>query len=260
MTEFPDVRRGSQFGDTSARKWQNLMREVSAIAGMQVSDDFEFVKVGEVMRLSLAPTVRQRQPKPRTVVLVEPFDPTSMVLTLREVRYRHTPPTDPGDIRYSWHEIKFQAFPAPGTTPADYASFLWTELEGDFLKEPQTDATTFLRARYTNDLWIVEMPTQDTYRHCVFRRVGNRVGNGPLYYIIVSWMTLVVPEPPDWPHLFIDGATEPIIYRLGQDPNDVPSTRFTQAVGRYEPDLETLNQTQHWAFRRNTREPWSTTG
>lgn len=173
MPEFPDIRSGSQFGDTASRAWQNLMREVRAVAGMQVGDGLDFTKVGEVMQLALAPSILQRQPATRTVVLVEPVDPASMVLTVREVRYRETPPADPANITYTWHEDVFQAFPEIGAQPSDYEDFLWDTTieipveEGEplvVLDEPQVGLATFLTARYKLDAWVLELPGGESIR------------------------------------------------------------------------------------------------
>lgn len=165
MPEYPDIRAGTQLGDTAARQWQNAWRDLKAVSGMQVGDGLRYEKTGEVISLTLVPGTTQRQPKSRTVVLVEPFDKASMVLTVREVRYRKTPPTDPTNIQYTWHEDVFQAFPEPGTEPAEYEPFLWTEqvevgtpgAPRMATKEPQVSDTVFLRARYENDLWIVDL-------------------------------------------------------------------------------------------------------
>lgn len=159
MPDFPDIRRSSQWGDTAARQWQNLMHEVTAVAGMQVGDGLVYEKVGEVMRLTLASEVRQRQPKTRTVVLVKPVDLASMVLTVREVRYRNTPPTlpvenpEPEQVQYTWHEDVFQAFPEYGYRPADYEPFFW-----DMVQDGVPDLrSVFFKARFERDVWIVDM-------------------------------------------------------------------------------------------------------
>lgn len=85
--------------------------------------------------------------------------------------------------------------------------------------------------------------------HCVFREVGRAYGPIPLYYMNISWMNYIIPDPPDWPHFVIEETVYEIPYRPGVRPPAIPSTRFTQAVGRYEPaDIDVMNATYHRAW------------
>ena len=198
MPDYPDIRAGTQFGRTAARQWQNAWRDLSAVAGMQVGDGLEYVKVGEVMRLSLVPTTEQRQPKSRTVVLVEPFSRESMVLSVREVRYRDNPPTGPTNIRYTWHEDVFQAFPEPGTEPFEYEPFLWTERVDVgtpetprlVLKEPQLSETVFLRARWENGLWILDLSGSIKPEKLAIAHAFGDEGNSGSQFLVIHEVVL----------------------------------------------------------------------
>lgn len=166
MTDFPDIRRGTQLSDTAARQWQNLMGAVHAVAGMQVGEGLEYTKAGEVMHLGLMPEIVQRRPATRIVVVVKRIDPfvPSMVLSVREVRYRDTPPKLPvepinpdnpqtDELQYTWHEDVFPAFPDYGYRPIDYDPYYW-DMEQDGVPDA---SAVFFKARFEHDIWIVDL-------------------------------------------------------------------------------------------------------
>lgn len=166
MSEYPDIQRGTQFGQVPARQWQKAFIDLRRVVGMTAGPGLILDKGFTNYRITRTqPTPATQPAQPRTVVLVEPFDKTSMVLNVREARYQEAPPSDATDILYTWHNDAFQAFPEPGTEPFEYEPFLWTEqikvTEGDesriVLKVPQVAETIFLRARYEHGLWIIDL-------------------------------------------------------------------------------------------------------
>lgn len=208
MGDYPDIRRGSQMGDTSARQWQNLMRDIRALAGLQVGDGLEYTKIGEVMQLSLVPEILQWQPMTRTVVLVEPVDLTSMVLSVREVRYRNIPPTvlvepvDPDnpaadEMQYTWHEAVFPAFPEYGYKPIDYEPYFW-DIEQDGVPD---ERAVFFKARFERDLWILDTGAVRANKLIVVRAFGNDAEGAPSEtskFLLVQEVRLKYDESHKW--------------------------------------------------------------
>ena len=90
------------------------------------------------------------------VVLVEapslpdpPEDEGSSILKIRKVKYEGAPPMPPN---YAWDGEAFDAYPAFGLKAGDFVGVEW--LGG----VPDVDKTTFLKARFVNAAWLVELP------------------------------------------------------------------------------------------------------
>lgn len=157
--DFPDLRQGLSWPDTSAHQWRNLIDAVRAMNSLEVGHGLRLVKTADSWQLNLD-VGKQVIPQTfrKAVVLVE-VPPEGSArdrpwLLVQEVEYataaRTVEPPDDRDHPYRWRGVPFQAYPQIGRGPDEYFDALWDE------PGPPTLGATFLTATFDGAAWILD--------------------------------------------------------------------------------------------------------
>lgn len=174
--DFPDLRQGLPWSETSAHQWRNVVDAVRAMSALEVGHGLQLAKAADSWQLNLAagkPATPQTFRKAVVLVEVPPdggADRDRPWLLVREVEYataaRTVEPPDDPDHPYRWRGVPFQAYPQIGHRPAEYFDALW-----DDAGPPTLDAT-FLAATFDGRAWILELMGTPSAVVAQFRFVG----------------------------------------------------------------------------------------
>lgn len=134
MSDYPDIRKGTEWEQTSARQWQNLIADVerSARSDPGVAALFEIWK-------------RRR----RRVAIVEEVAPDAKSLTVRGIKYAAPLPIE-GE--YEWDGPTLEAYPDIGHRMSEFEPLWWPDGVPNL-------STPVLDAHYTHGQWLVSFPT-----------------------------------------------------------------------------------------------------
>lgn len=162
MANYPDIRTGTRFGDTSARQWQAAFHSLEGVVGMTAGPGLNIIRSGDAIEVRLDPQLERLLLPSVTVVVTEKPVEGDKALTVRRVIYG---PSVPVAGEYQWaDETTFVVFPEVGSVPADFADLVWapTNEQDEPITPlpPPTLAAQFLRARRRGEFWFVEKAPQ----------------------------------------------------------------------------------------------------
>lgn len=149
MTDLPDIQPGTQWSETFAREWQQVMNVIRQIDGLTVAPPLTKGQAGTGLHIGFNPQAGFTSILRSRVALVSTIGQEATSLEIRRVRYATNPPTV-GE--YEWADQPTVAYPEVGFSLEDFAAFLWTE-------ESPTPSTPFLDA-WWDGYWFVSLPSQ----------------------------------------------------------------------------------------------------
>lgn len=128
MSDLPEIERGTQWGQTSARQWRNAMELVSAIDRISTGDGILLRKTAGGLRIERAD---QRDDEASIIMpgaMVRAPEETSGIGTYwaRGLRYAGTPPVAG---QYAWRTQPMPVEPEIGTDVAELEAMRWDDPE-----------------------------------------------------------------------------------------------------------------------------------
>lgn len=182
MAEYPDIERGTNFGDIPARQWQNLSSRARRSDNFNVGPGLLIEKARDGDRILLdpkhEPTALHRK---RVVVIKEPAPGTDQWLEVKTVRYKNRVPRPPGTRggTYELHGPTIQAYPVVGTVFAEFVGLAFAETDGEGATIAPDSSTAILDAYFEAGIWYVYPPTQlDRFVVCRSYTEGDDDGFG----------------------------------------------------------------------------------
>ncbi len=159
MNEYPNIRTGTRFGDTSAADWQKVMADLAQLKRM-VFGDSNVQATPSGIRETARTLDQLLRFQPRTVVITKKPVEGDKFLTVREAKYKELPPTPctgsgaSAACFYEWIGPEFEAYPPLGLKPIDFVG----DENTTAVETPPKFDTKFHRIHREYDVWVLERP------------------------------------------------------------------------------------------------------